>query len=235
MAVNKPRRKAKSPARKPSTTGRHGSSHNRLAFHAAAPEIEDPPKPEDPLLTALDDMQAQMAAIRAHIASLAQRDAPSNAAVRAFAEELDDLLQGEAPDPDSVRRAARLALAQQAWEQRLGTLLETRDVMELLGVSRQRVSALAKDHRVIALPEQGRLRFPAWQFADIDARDRLCLATAHTTLVDVGGISPWSAAAWFRTPHPELENRDPIAWLSDDRDRDQLQLVAHRDAARAAR
>jgi hypothetical protein len=235
MAVNKRKGKPEAPARKPSTTGRYRASRtNGLAFRAAAPEIEDPPKPEESLLATLDDMQAQMDALRAHVASLAQRDAPSNA-VRAFAEELDDLLQGEAPDPDSVRRAARLALAQQAWEQRLGTLLETRDVMELLGVSRQRVSALAKDHRVIALAEQGRLRFPAWQFADMDARDRSCLATAHETLVDVGGISPWSAAAWFRTPHPELEDRDPIAWLHDHGDRDRLRLVAHRDAARAAR
>jgi hypothetical protein len=209
MAVNRPRRRAR--------------TH-------AAPEIEDPRT----LLAALDDVQAQMDTIRGQIASLARRDASSNAAVRAFAEELDDLLQGEDPDPGSVRRAARLALAQQAWEQRLGTLLDTHDVMELLGVSRQRVSALAKGDRIIALPEQGRLRFPAWQFADLDARDRSSLAAAHTTLVNVGGISPWSAAAWFRAPHPELENRDPIAWLRDRRDRDQLELVARRDAARAA-
>jgi len=77
-------------------------------------------------------------------ADLEQQDAPATAAVCAFADELNELLEGKEPDPDSVRRAARLALAQQAWEQRLGTMLGTRDVMELLGVSRQQVSTLAK-------------------------------------------------------------------------------------------
>jgi hypothetical protein len=151
-----------------------------------------------------------------------------------FADEVRSLVGDELPDAAAVRRAARLAVAEQAWEQRLGELLDTRDVIELLQVTRQRVSMLAKDDRLIALAQAGRLRFPAWQFAGTDGDDRACLGAAHRRLVDEGGMSPWSAASWFLTEHPDLEDRDPVAWLREGGDNHRVLLAAQRDAARAA-
>lgn len=130
-----------------------------------------------------------------------------------FADELRSLLGDALPDPGVARRAARLAVAEQAWAERLGRLLDTRDVVQLLDVSKQRVSTLARDHRLIALSQGGRMRFPAWQFAARDAVERENLAAAHRQLVESGGLSPWSAAAWFQGEHPELDGEDPIEFL----------------------
>jgi hypothetical protein len=91
-------------------------------------------------------------------------------------------------------RNTGVAVAERAREQRLGQLLETCDVVSLLEVSKLRVSTLVQDHKLIALSDRGRLRFPAWQFAVRHSALRECLAQAHWQLVDSGGISPWSAA-----------------------------------------
>lgn len=151
-----------------------------------------------------------------------------------FAAEIRSLVGDAVLDEATVRRAARVAVAERAWEQRLGELLETRDVVSLLEVSKQRVSTLVQDHKLIALSDRGRLRFPAWQFAVHQSALRECLAQAHWQLVDSGGISPWSAASWFLTPHPELSSQDPIGWLQSAGDCEQVLVAARRDAARAA-
>ncbi|HET8755851.1 MAG TPA: hypothetical protein VFM58_07570 [Solirubrobacteraceae bacterium] len=101
---------------------------------------------------------------------------------RAFAAELQALVGPDTPDLEVVRRAARAAVAEQTWSQRLGTVLETKAVVELLGVSKQRVSALAKNHRLVVVPDAGRLRFPAVQFAGTSPGQRAWLAKAHRTL-----------------------------------------------------
>jgi Helix-turn-helix domain len=113
-------------------------------------------------------------------------------------------------------------------------LLNTRDVLELLGVSKQRVSALARDHRLIALPQGARMRFPAWQFSTTDPQDREALAAAHLERVSSGHVSPSTAASWFQEEHPELDARDPVSYLRDGGDRTHLLTVASRDAARLA-
>jgi hypothetical protein len=159
---------------------------------------------------------------------------PLDALKELFGSELRSLLGDALPDEGAVRRAARLAVAEQAWRQRLGELLETADVMELLGVSRQRVSKLVGEHRLIALPQDGRLRFPAWQFVLQHRNARERLAQAHAALVETGHVSPWSAASWCVADHPELEGHDPVSWLQDGRDGDTLLAVAGRDAARLA-
>ncbi len=151
-----------------------------------------------------------------------------------FVDELRSLLGDAPPDAGAIRRAARLTVAEEAWAQRLGELWETKDVVALLGVSRQRVSALAKTHRLIVVPGGGRTRFPAWQFAGTSSEDRDCLGKAQQLLVDVGHIDPWSAASWFLTGHPDLDGRDPVDWVRTGGAQDRLLAAAGRDAARAA-
>jgi hypothetical protein len=236
MAVNRESKAGKANRGHPykaAKAGRSVGGRNLRARSTTAPPraASSDSRSQGPLEQALYELQATVDALRERIEA---REA-SQVAAAAFADELQELLGGEAPDPQAVRRAARLALAEQAWERRLGTLLETRDVVDLLAVSRQRVSAMIKDHRLIALPQDGRMRFPAWQFAGTDARDRTCLGAAHELLIDVGGVSPWSAASWFQAPHPELDQFTPVDWLRDKQDRAKVVLAAERDAARAAK
>lgn len=154
---------------------------------------------------------------------------------QAFEQEVRALLGDTPPDAQAVRRGARLAVAEQAWVQRVGTMLDSKDVESALGVSRQRVSVLAQKHRLVALPKQGGGRqFPAWQFTRLDSAQRAALAQAHHVLVSVGGISPWTAASWLLSKQTELEGAVPVRYAAAGGDLEQLVLVASRDAARAA-
>jgi len=152
----------------------------------------------------------------------------------AFVEESRRLLHGQLPDEAVARRAARIATAEQAWAMRLGTLFDARDVDAHLNVSKQRVSTLTKEQRLLALPVGGRLRYPAWQFAGLTAEGRVTLVAAHREMVDVGGIDPWSAADWATHPHPDLGGADPVSWLREGGAGDQVIGAARRDAGRAA-
>lgn len=185
--------------------------------------------------TFIREIDAELDGLKKRLAELSRRaEEPVDEYAQVFADEVRSLVGEAGPDHAAVRRAARVAVAEQAWTQRLGTLLDTRDVVDLLSVSKQRVSTLARDHRLIALPQGGRLRFPAWQFATGTSADRECIAEAHGKLTEQGVVSPWTAASWFRERHPELGGMDPIAFLRAGGDRSQLLDVAQRDAARLA-
>lgn len=151
-----------------------------------------------------------------------------------FVAEARRLLGGALPDAQAARQAARLATAERAWAMRLGTLFEVRDVVEHLGVSKQRVSTLTKDHRLIAVTTAGRLRYPAWQFAELTPGARSALARAHRELVEAGGIDPWSAVDWATQGHPDLAGVAPVTWLREEGGEEDVLRAARRDAARAA-
>ena len=207
------------------------------AKHEARPARGGTPR-ERATRRAIRGMAADVEAVNAWLAELSRvAETPRSdfeEAGEVFVDELRSLVGDTAPDAATVRRAARVAVAEQAWAQRLGTLLETRDVVELLGVSKQRVSTLARDRRLIALSQAGRLRFPAWQFATSDTEDRECVAAAHAALTEQGSVSPWAAAAWFREPHPSLDDKDPVAFLRGGGARSRVLEAAARDAARLA-
>lgn len=189
----------------------------------------------------VDDLAAKLAALERDVADLrvelaegSAGDDPLAEAGEEFAAELRSLLGDASIDRAVVRRAARLAAAEQAWVARLGQMWDTADVVSVLGVSKQRVSTLVKERRLIALSRGGRLDFPAWQFAGTDAEDRAYLAQAHEKLVSEGAIDPWSAASWLLAPHPELDDRDPVDWLRHGGEWQRVLAAAGRDAARAA-
>lgn len=199
------------------------------------------PAPRREAAKLVDDLAAKLVALerdiedlRVELSESPARDDPVGVAAETFASELRALLGDTVIDPGAVRRAARLAASEQAWVQRLGGTWGTSEVMTVLGVSKQRISTLVKQRRLIALPRGGRVDFPAWQFAGTDSEDRLCLARAHLALVEEGGIDPWSAASWFLAGHPELDDRDPVAWLRGGGDPEPVLRAARRDAARAA-
>jgi hypothetical protein len=188
----------------------------------------------DDVAAKLQELERDVEELRIELAGRAARTDPFGVAAETFAEELRSLLGDDPPDTDAVRRAARSAAAEQAWLRRLGEAWDTKEVVAVLGVSKQRVSALVKEHRLIAVSLHGRPAFPAWQFAGTDHDDRACLAEAHRRLVQDGRIDPWSVASWFLSGHPDLDGHDPVAWLRSDGDRDRVITAAARDAARAA-
>jgi hypothetical protein len=188
----------------------------------------------DEVAAKLAELECDIEELRVELAARPSRDDPFAAAGDAFVAELRSLLGNALPDAGAVRRAARSAAAEQAWVQRLGDVWETSDVVAALGVSKQRVSALAKAHRLIVVPRAGRPGFPAWQFAGTKAADRASLAGAHRILVEQRAIDPWSAASWFLADHPELDGQDPVEWLRGGGDPERVLAAAERDAARAA-
>ncbi len=148
-------------------------------------------------------------------------------------DELESLFGPRELDSRALERAARVVAAEQSWRDGLGVLLDDYDVARLLGVDESAVAqrAMREDMIVLAAPG-GSARFPAFQFQD--GRATPALARAHRTLVTMGHVSPWSAASWARTRHPELESRSPAQWTGEHRDEETLLVVAERDAARAA-
>ncbi|MGH9382152.1 MAG: hypothetical protein ACRD2Z_16305 [Thermoanaerobaculia bacterium] len=148
-----------------------------------------------------------------------------------FVSEVRLLADEDDVDEQTVRRAARIAVAENAWRRHLGTLLRARDVAELLGVTKQRISALTTAGRLIALHAQdGSIGYPAWQFPN--GRTSKPLIASYRALSETGG--EWSAACWCVTLHPELEQSSPVQWAAAERSGDVLVRVAMRDARRLA-
>jgi len=185
------------------------------------------PVPDERKLTELSELANQLASGVAELAtarSVGDRFAEEVQAVLGDDEELDD---------EAIRRGVRLAVAEQAWQHRLGTLLQTRDVVSTLGVSRQHVATLTRQHRLVALPtKSGVSRYPAWQFK-LAPEQREVAARAHRLLVEKGEVSPWTAASWFVEQHPAIGHADPIAAIAAGHE-EQVLLAARRDAAALA-
>lgn len=182
-------------------------------------------------LSELTELANQLAS---GVAELATHKREARTVGDRFAEEVEAVLGGdEELDDEAIRRGVRLAVAEQAWQHRLGTLLQTRDVVDALGVSRQRVATLTRQHRLVALPtKSGVSRYPAWQFK-LAAEQREVAARAHRILVEEGEVSPWTAASWFVQQHPSIDHADPIAAIADGHD-DEVLRAARRDAAAVA-
>jgi hypothetical protein len=163
----------------------------------------------------------------------AQLNIPA-AAVETFAETVTELLGEREPDLAMVRRAALIAASGQVWENELGPLLSSAQVRELWGdISRQRVSELLKDRRLIGLQDSsGRLRFPGFQFKD--GRPLEPLVHAYWTVADAA-LSDWTAASWCVAPDDALDGESPAGWALAGGDADRLAAVARQDAARLAR
>jgi hypothetical protein len=151
--------------------------------------------------------------------------------VEVFAQTVRRLIGDEQLSLEAAHRAALLAVSEAVWGQHVGPTLSSADVAALLGgVTRQRVSELAREHRLIALREgSGRTQFPAMQFRDGEPLQPLVQAF---WIVADAPVDPWTAASWSVSSHDGLEDLSPAQWARGDHDADQLLLVARRDAAR---
>jgi hypothetical protein len=163
------------------------------------------------------------------LGDLAEQFNVSEDAVRAFAQTVGELLEGEELRPADARRAAMVAVAGVVWERALGPLLSAGQVRELLGVSRQRVDELLRAKRLIGLRgRSGRRRYPLFQFDDGRPIEPL-IAAFHTVN---RGLDEWSAAAWCTHSDPALHGLSPAQWARSGRDPERLGLIARQDARR---
>jgi len=154
-----------------------------------------------------------------------------HAAADVFLDELKRLIGEREPKLETLRRAARIVAAEESWRESLGLLLTEQDAAELLHVGTRELAELRTGGKVIALASRdGATRYPAFQFQD--GRPSLDLAEAHRLLVEHGHISPWSAASWARTGHPELGGCSPAQWAGERREGRQLLIAAEHDASR---
>lgn len=130
------------------------------------------------------------------------------------------------------RRAALLAASDVIWHKHLGPLYSSKQVRELMGRgTRQSVSELVKRRRLLALPqEDGRLAFPAFQFAPGGRRLR---GLEHILDAFHGAAeTPYTVASWYVTPEPLLKGKTPAEWLRRGRPEAPALEAAQRYAAR---
>jgi len=134
-------------------------------------------------------------------------------------------------DRSTLERVAKLAAAEETWRKGLGTLFTEDEAAELLGTEQSQLKLMEWNEELIVLATaNGGECYPAFQFQD--GRISRPLAHAHWTLVKEGRVSPWTAASWARSGHPELEGLSPAQWVGYDRDEATLAEVAEHDASR---
>jgi S13-like H2TH domain len=143
------------------------------------------------------------------------------------------LVGAQSPDRGTLERAARLVAAEETWRRGLGTLFTEDEASQLLGTEKSELELMKWNEELIVLPSTGGTdRYPAFQFQD--GQISKPLAHAHWLLVKKGRVSPWTAASWARSGHPELEGLSPAQWTGNGGDEATLIEVAEHDASRLA-
>lgn len=97
-------------------------------------------------------------------------------------------------------------------------------------ISKQAVEHRRRRRTVLALQtSDGRWIYPAWQFRDHDVMPGLAQVLA------VFDEHPnWSVGTWLTTPNKDLDERTPVQWLNEGRDREHLLRLARHTAHRWA-
>jgi hypothetical protein len=120
------------------------------------------------------------------------------------------------PTTGTANQAARNATARREFLAAYPTLTSA-EVAQSAGSAAKNVAALAarwrKEGRIFAVPWDGELRYPAFQFDDAGTP----LPSVRSVLdVFRGAGSDWQVALWFATPSPYLPGEArPVAFLSD--------------------
>ncbi len=128
-----------------------------------------------------------------------------------------------------ARSAGERMATEIAWRRAVGPSLDTSEVVELLGITRQALNSRKKTGSVLALPASGTSIYPTWQFDAGTIRDvtRQIVAAFRATDRE---ISLFTIAAFAQSPQPELENETPARWIASGRKNEQVVLAARRAA-----
>lgn len=156
---------------------------------------------------------------------------------RQFAAALRVLFDGDLPaDADiDVQQAARQAVAEHLWQQRVGRLLTSTEYAQQLGVTRQAVQHQIQNHQVVAARDsRGRWRLPLWQLELGSGAQRLA-AEIFTVLTVENARTPLMAIAWFSQTRKELGGQRPLDVLGQPNQHESLLQLAREDASAADR
>ncbi|WP_419837791.1 hypothetical protein [Candidatus Poriferisodalis sp.] len=142
-------------------------------------------------------------------------------------------------DDETARRmgstAAEQVMAVAAWEAAIGDRLDTTQVRELLGISRQALAKRQRSGSLIALEGQRTSWYPVWQFDREQRRVRPIVADIIAAFGEyLDEADPVVIAAWATTPQLDLGDRTPAQWIADANDDEQLTRAARRAAVRLA-
>lgn len=135
------------------------------------------------------------------------------------------------------RRAGRQITAALRWAAIVGEHLDTTQVTQLLGVSRQALAKRQQSGSLLGLPGEGTTRYPTWQF-DQERGEVLPVVReiigAFRDRLD--HVDPLIVAAWATTPQVEdlPDGQTPAGWLRAHRDSALVRQAAERAAARLA-
>lgn len=154
-----------------------------------------------------------------------------SAALETEAEAFDRLKPEEAAELG--RYGAETAIASLRWSQVVGERLNTTQVAQLLGITRQALAKRQTNGSLLGLPGKGTTWYPAWQF-DIESNSiRPEVRDLVVAFRDrLNNIDPYMIASWASTPQNEdLDGHTPIQWLQSHRDSDQLITAARRAAS----
>ena len=134
---------------------------------------------------------------------------------------------GERPFSDAERLALEVSALQRAFAFRrelLSGSLSAPEVARLLGISRQSVHERAKRETLLAVLDNGSLRFPPWQF---DPQGKGGVTEGLPETLHALSVPPLGKVSWLSRPNPYFEGQMPLETL---RKGDRKRVV---DAARA--
>ena len=146
-----------------------------------------------------------------------------------------DYLEGKMPDHEIVelgQRAARYVFAPFAWRAIAGHVLDTSQVTELLGVSRQAIAKRVRSRSLFALAGRGISYFPNWQF-DLVRREVRPVVKDVLVAFDeaLGRVDPLVVLSWSSSPQrDELDGLTPQDWIETGGSPEPLVLAAKRAA-----
>lgn len=166
----------------------------------------------------------------------------AEAVAEAFLEELisGSVVLGKLDGDEAVRlgrRAAEQVLASAQWSQVVGDRLDTTQVSQMLGVTRQALNKRQQSGSLLGLVGDGTTWFPTWQFDLEDGAIRPEVRDIVGAFRDrLDDVDPLLVASWATTNQDEdLAGETPAQWLCTGRNSDQLRRAAERAASRLAR
>jgi hypothetical protein len=148
--------------------------------------------------------------------------------------EFDRTLQeigAEHLSPEAGRRAALTAAADLLWKSHLGPLYTTRQVCDLMDVSRQAINERVQRGALLALSqENGDYLYPAFQFGKRGNPKKAIIEALSVFPPEVADRH--TVASWFVSPQPLLDRRTPVDWVDAGESTKTLVEAAQRAAAR---
>lgn len=133
---------------------------------------------------------------------------------------------------DPVELASRMLAAvpwAHPWDAQIGPFYDTAGLTRYLGVSKQALADRVARRRLLAVMVDGRMLYPARQFAG-----RQLIPGLADTLAEFHGVpvDGWAIAAWLTTPAAALDGTTPLEWLTERRPAGAARTLAAEHAAR---